>query len=333
MKKNIIILIITLVIGVIGIWIYDNYKVKLYEKDLFYMDTYINVKLYSNNKDTANKALDEIDKIYSEYHKLTDRYNSYQNLVNLYTINNNVSTDEYLKIDEKLYKLIEYGIKMYNDSDGKIDISMGNVIDIWRGYRTSGLGVPTLEELKYVNYNNISQIELKDGQIKNNNLNLDLGSISKGYTTEKVAEYLNNIGLNTYLINAGGNVIVGESYKKDKYKVGLEDPNSKYGEVFKVINVTNKSVVTSGGYLRYYEYDGKKYHHIIDPDTLFPSDYMKSVTVITDDSAYADFLSTYLFLFPVDQGKEYVESLDNVEAIWYLNDDTYVTSNGFKQYE
>ena len=333
MKKNIIILIITLVIGVIGIWIYDNYKVKLYEKDLFYMDTYINVKLYSNNKDKANKALDEIDKIYSEYHKLTDRYNSYPNLVNLYTINTNVSTDEYLKIDEKLYKLIEYGIKMYNDSNGKIDISMGNVIDIWRGYRTSGLGVPTLEELKYVNYNNISQIELKDGQIKNNNLNLDLGSISKGYTTEKVAEYLNNIGLNTYLINAGGNVIVGESYKKDKYKVGLEDPNSKYGEVFKVINVTNKSVVTSGGYLRYYEYDGKKYHHIIDPDTLFPSDYMKSVTVITDDSAYADFLSTYLFLFPVDQGKEYVESLDNVEAIWYLNDDTYVTSNGFKQYE
>lgn len=333
MKKNIIILIITLLIGVIGIWIYDSYKIKLYEKDLFYMDTYINVKLYSNNKDKANKALDEIDKIYSEYHKLTDRYNSYQNLVNLYTINNNVSTDEYLKIDEKLYKLIEYGIKMYNDSNGKIDISMGNVIDIWRGYRTSGLGVPTLEELKYVNYNNISQIELKDGQIKNNNLNLDLGSISKGYTTEKVAEYLNNIGLNTYLINAGGNVIVGESYKKDKYKVGLEDPNSKYGEVFKVINVTNKSVVTSGGYLRYYEYDGKKYHHIIDPDTLFPSDYMKSVTVITDDSAYADFLSTYLFLFPVDQGKEYVESLDNVEAIWYLNDDTYVTSNGFKQYE
>ena len=333
MKKNIIILIITLVIGVIGIWIYDNYKVKLYEKDLFYMDTYINVKLYSNNKEKANKALDEIDKIYNEYHKLTDRYNSYPNLVNLYTINTNVSTDEYLKIDEKLYKLIEYGIKMYNDSNGKIDISMGNVIDIWRGYRTSGLGVPTLEELKYVNYNNISQIELKDGQIKNNNLNLDLGSISKGYTTDKVAEYLNNIGLNTYLINAGGNVIVGESYKKDKYKVGLEDPNSKYGEVFKVINVTNKSVVTSGGYLRYYEYDGKKYHHIIDPDTLFPSDYMKSVTVITDDSAYADFLSTYLFLFPVDQGKEYVESLDNVEAIWYLNDDTYVTSNGFKQYE
>lgn len=333
MRKNIIILTIILVICLIGLGIYDNLKVKLYEKELLYMDTNISVKIYSDNSKKANNALKEIDEIYSEYHKLTDRYNSYSNIINLYTINNNVLDDKYLKIDEKLYKLIEYGIKLYNESNGKIDISMGNIIDVWKGYRESGIGVPTLEELKYVDYNNINKIELKDGKIKNNNLNLDLGSIAKGYVTEEVGKYLDSIGIDKYLINAGGNALVGNYYKKGKYKVGLEDPNSNTGDIFKIINVTNKAIVTSGGYLRYYEYKGKKYHHIIDPDTLFPTDYMKSVTIITDSSAYADFLSTYIFLLPVEEGKKYIESLDNVEAIWYLNDDTYVTSSGFNKYE
>lgn len=329
MKK--ILISITLILIIILI-IYFYKQPKLYEKDYYYMDTYINVKIYSNDSKKVNNAFDEIDKIYNEYHKLTDRYNSYPGITNLYTINNNVLNDEYLEIDMKLYDLIEYGINMHKLSNGKVDISMGNVIDIWKGYRESGLGVPTLEELKYVNYNSINQIELKNNKIKNNNLNLDLGSISKGYTTKIVGEYLKNIGLNKYLINAGGNVLAGTSYKKDKYKIGLENPNNQ-NDIFKIINIENKAVITSGGYNRYYEYNGIKYHHIIDPDALFPLNNMKSVTVITSDSAYGDFLSTYLFLLTVDEGIEYINDLEDVEAIWYLNDDTIKTSKGIQKYE
>ena len=329
MKK--ILISITLILIIILI-IYFYKQPKLYEKDYYYMDTYINVKIYSNDSKKVSNAFDEIDKIYNEYHKLTDRYNSYPGITNLYTINNNVLNDEYLEIDMKLYDLIEYGINMHKLSNGKVDISMGNVIDIWKGYRESGLGVPTLEELKYVNYNSINQIELKNNKIKNNNLNLDLGSISKGYTTKIVGEYLKNIGLNKYLINAGGNVLAGTSYKKDKYKIGLENPNNQ-NDIFKIINIENKAVITSGGYNRYYEYNGIKYHHIIDPDALFPLNNMKSVTVITSDSAYGDFLSTYLFLLTVDEGIEYINDLEDVEAIWYLNDDTIKTSKGIQKYE
>ena len=329
-KKTILILILFFVILIIIL--YNSFKSRIYERNYSYFDTYINIKVYSNSSKKANEALDEIDKIYSEYHKLTDRYNSYQGITNLYTINNNVLNEEYLKIDKKLYELIEYGINMYKWSNGKVDISMGNVIDIWKGYREAGISIPTIEELKYVNYNNINEIELKDNKIKNNNLNIDLGSISKGFATKKVGKYLESIGLKKYLINAGGNVLTGESYKKDKYKIGLENPNNQ-NDIYKIIKVENEAVVTSGGYLRYYEYNGTKYHHIIDPDTLFPANNVKSVTVITKDSAYADFLSTYLFLLPLEAGKKYVDELDNVEAIWYLNDDTTVTSKGFSKYE
>lgn len=329
-KKTILILILFFVILILIL--YNSFKSRIYERNYSYFDTYINVKIYSNSSKKANEALDEIDKIYSEYHKLTDRYNSYQGITNLYTINNNVLNEEYLKIDKKLYELIEYGINMYKWSNGKVDISMGNVIDIWKGYREAGISIPTIEELKYVNYNNINEIELKDNKIKNNNLNIDLGSISKGFATKKVGKYLESIGLKKYLINAGGNVLTGESYKKDKYKIGLENPNNQ-NDIYKIIKVENEAVVTSGGYLRYYEYNGTKYHHIIDPDTLFPANNVKSVTIITKDSAYADFLSTYLFLLTLEDGKKYVDELDNVEAIWYLNDDTTVTSKGFSKYE
>lgn len=332
MKNKKTILIFILLFLILIFILYNSLKNRIYERNYSYFDTYINIKVYSNSSKKANEALDEIDKIYSEYHKLTDRYNSYQGITNLYTINNNVLNEEYLKIDKKLYELIEYGINMYKWSNGKVDISMGNVIDIWKGYREAGISIPTIEELKYVNYNNINEIELKDNKIKNNNLNIDLGSISKGFATKKVGEYLESIGLKKYLINAGGNVLTGESYKKDKYKIGLENPNNQ-NDIYKIIKVENEAVVTSGGYLRYYEYNGTKYHHIIDPDTLFPANNVKSVTVITKDSAYADFLSTYLFLLPLEDGKKYVDELDNVEAIWYLSDDTTVISKGFSKYE
>lgn len=329
-KKGILIILIIIILLICILC--NTFKNKIYEKDYSYFDTYINVKIYTKNSKKVTEIFDEIDKIYSEYHKLTDRYNSYPGLTNLYTINNNVLTDKYLEIDEKLIDLINYGINMYKWSNGKVDISMGNVIDIWKGYRESNLGIPTLEELQYVNYNNIEQIEIKNNKIKNNNLNIDLGAISKGYVTQKVGEYLKSIGVEKYLINAGGNVLTGSSYKKEKYKIGLENPNNQ-NDIYKIIKVENKAVVTSGGYLRYYEYNGTKYHHIIDPETLYPTNYSKSVTVITSDSAYADFLSTYLFLLPVDEGINYVNNLKDVEAIWYLNDDTTKTSKGFNKYE
>lgn len=313
-------------------FIIDKTKKKEYTAKFYYMDTYIYVKLYSKDSEEANKALKEVEKIYKEYHELTDRYNSYDNINNIYYIKNNASDDEYITIDKKLYDVIEYGIKAYDKSNGLVDISMGNVIDIWKKYRENQTGIPSKEELEKANTNNIKDIVLKDGnKIKNNHVNIDLGAISKGYTTKVVGEYLDSIGINEYLINAGGNVLVGNHYEESNYKIGIEDPNNK-NDIFTVLKGNNIAVVTSGGYERYYEYEDKKYHHIISPETLYPTDYMKSVTIITKDSALADMLSTYLFLISIEDGKEYINELDNVEAIWYTNDDEIVLSDGAKKY-
>jgi thiamine biosynthesis lipoprotein len=304
-----------------------------FSSNLFYMDTYINVKVYGNDADKANEVLDEVDKIYKEYHELTDRYNEYNNLNNIYYINNNRSDIEKIKIDEKLYSVLDYGIKWNGISNQLLNINLGNVIDIWKEYRQNKDGIPTIEELKNSGSINIEDIVLlEDNYILNNHPNIDLGAISKGYTTKIVGDYLKEQGFDKFLINAGGNVLLGEHYHNDVYKIGIEEPNGT-GGIYQILKGKNIAVITSGSYERFYEYEGNLYHHIINPKTLMPTNHMKSVTVITSDSALGDILSTILFLMPIQDGQEFIKQFENVEAIWFANDDTVIKSPGFSNYE
>ena len=291
------------------------------------MDTYIYVKIYEKNADVANDILTEVENIYKNYHQLTDRYNHYDGIINVYDIYNNNFNEETLTIDFKLYEILEYAEKG-NEKYFKFNIEIGNIIDVWKKYRETKNGIPTLEELQTTT---TDLILLGNNQILNNHPNLDLGSIAKGYATEKVGEYLESKGIYEYLINAGGNVKVGKSYNKKNYKIGIQSPNSQE-QLLTVVKGENISVITSGGYERNYEYDGNIYHHIIDPETLYPAAYMKGVTVITKDSALGDYLSTSLFLMSIDEGQKFIKDYE-AEAIWYTNDNQIIRSEKFKEYE
>lgn len=296
------------------------------------MDTYILVKVYSNNESSAKKALSKVEEIYKNYHELVDRYNEYDNLNNVYYINNNNSNEESIEVDEKLYNLIKYSLSWQEKSNYLFDINMGNVIDVWKTYMEKNDGIPSLNELDFANEKKIDVVLLDNNKILNNHPNLDLGGIAKGYATEEVGEYLESIGLNQYLINAGGNVKLGKHYDGKKYKIGIENPNDT-SKIYQKIDGENISIVTSGSYQRYYEYDGKRYHHIISPKTLYPDNYVKSVTVVAPDSKLADILSTTLFMMDVEDGLDYIKDFKDVEAIWYVDDNNIIKTEGFSRYE
>lgn len=303
---------------------------KMYKDSFMYMDTYIEIKVYDVSSSKAKELLDSAKNMYKEYHELTDRYNSYDGIVNLYYLNNVLKMNKEVEIDNRLSDLIRYGISMYDKTEGYVNIAMGNVLDVWKTYREEGKSVPKTYELMDKNIN-IKDIILNDNiYMKKSNIKLDMGSYVKGYVTEEVSKYFEENGCTKYLINAGGNVKVGKKYKFEKYKIGLEEPFNT-SNIYKTLSVEMESIVTSGSYQRYYEVDGKNYNHIINPKTLYPDNYTKSVTVITKDSAYADILSTYLFMLPIEDGIKLVDSLNDVEAIWYSDDIYY--SEGFNQYE
>lgn len=335
MKNKLIIFFLTFVIIFLFIIFSINKNIeKEYTDNLFYMDTYIYIKIYSNDEEKAKRVLKDTDFLYKKYHQLSDRYNHYDGITNIYDILHNSTKEEYIKIDHELYNMISMGLEWLEKSNGLLDIRMGNVIDVWKVYRDIENGIPSMEELKVAKENTIKNIELKDNNyILNNHPNIDLGAIAKGYATQKVGEYLESQGITKYIINAGGNVKVGNHYNNSSYSIGIENPNSSVGDVYKVVYGNNISVVTSGGYARYYEYNGKKYHHIIDHNTLFPPEYSKSVTIITNDSTLGDILSTFLFLLPIEKGKEIVDIMDDVEAIWYTNDDKIIKTKGIEMYE
>ena len=162
-------------------------------------------------------------------------------------------------------------------------------------------------------------------------MSLDVGAIAKGYAAEMIAESLREKGISGYLISIGGNVCaVGAKPDGKQWTVGIEDP---FGDGFcETVGVRDVSVVTSGSYQRYFELDGVRYHHIIDPDTLFPENRFVSVTVISGNSALADALSTALFNMNIEQGKALVASLEDTHAMWLTADGEKLCSDGFKEF-
>jgi len=303
-----------------------------YEKNYFYLDTYINVRIYSNkSEEEVNNVFDEIDYLYSEYHKLTDKYNKYDGIINVYYLNEILKDNEEIEIDTRLSKLIDIGIEYYDKTEGYLNIASSNLIDIWKGYIDKEEGVPSIDELNNANIN-IKDIELV-GNIykKNNGIKIDLGAYAKGYITELVGNYLEELEIDRYLIDAGGNIKVGNNYKKDNYVIGIQNPINT-NQIFTKLSVNNVSIVTSGDYQRYYEYDGVRYNHIINPFTRMPSTNFKSVTVISEDSFLADIYSTYLFLIDLEKGKEIVNNND-ISIIWYIDNDNIIRSDKFNYKE
>ncbi|CCZ57068.1 apbE family lipoprotein [Clostridium sp. CAG:762] len=329
MKKSLY--YITILILLFGFYFsFTNRKVE-HSKNIMKMDTYISIKLYSKNK-KVDKILNDVESIYNKYDILADAYTKHDNVINVYYLNNILEVGKEVTISDDLTSLIKYGIDVYTKTNGLVNIAMGNVTSVWKKYLNDGKKVPSEKELNNLNIN-INDIVLEGNKfLKKSDVKLDLGSIAKGYVTEEVGNYLESKKIDKYLINAGGNVKVGKSYKDGKYVIGIENPNDT-NKMYKKINVENKSVVTSGDYQRYYEVNGIRYNHIINPKTRFPANNVKSVTVICDNSKDADMYSTYLFLLSLEEALNYVNNKDNLEAVFYVNEDNIITSKGFSSYE
>lgn len=325
MKK---ILAVLLVFIFIAITLLFNRSIKEYNKNFFYMDTVINVKIKTNKNDIDN-IFNNIDKIYNKYQNLT---NYYDKKSSLYYINNNNDNIDIVQIDQDLYEMLKISNTWKEKSNGKFNINIGKVLEIWKDCRDNNKKLPDYIELQNA-YNSINEIVLLDNnKIKNTNPSIDLGAISKGYASEKVSKYLEEINIKDYIINAGGNVIVGTPSNKDKYSIGIKNPE-KTNDIFKTVYGKNISVVTSGSYERFYEVDNVRYSHIIDPDTLYPANNFQSVTVIAKSSTLADILSTTLFILPLEEGLKIVEEDPSVEAIYYIDSNNIVKSKGFDKYE
>ena len=210
---------------------------------------------------------------------------------------------------------------------------MGSVLNIWHNYRENALNnnvyaIPTNTELiEASKHTGINSIVIDENNstvfIKDKYTSIDVGAIAKGYAADYAVKYLKSKGIKVALINLGGNVIAINDKDKESFKTGVVSPNNNDEYIYS-FDLSNQSAVTSGNYQRYYDYNGKRYHHIIDSKTLFPSENNKEVTVVTNSSLEGDVFSTALFILPYDEGVKLAKD-NNLKVMWIdKNDKQYL---------
>ena len=313
-----------------------NIKYTKYSKSFLELfDTASSITAYDTSQESFDKKFNELYKVIKKYSELFDIYNSYDDITNIKYLNDN-AYKEPIEVDKEIIDLLNFSIKAYAVTNGKVNIAMGSVLSIWHDYREEGKAVPPKSKLiEASKHTNIDDIIVDNKNLtvffKDKELKLDVGAVAKGYVCNKIYEYItkNNLWQNA-VISLGGNIItVGSKPDGKSFVIGIENPNSN-DFLMKVNAKDNTSVVTSGSYQRYYTVNGKNYSHIIDPDTLYPAEYFTSVTVISSDSALADAFSTALFCMSYDDGIKLVESNEEIEAIWLDNNDKTYQSSGIK---
>ena len=289
-----------------------------------YFDTAVSITIYGGTKDVADKCKDICSKYENMFSNKID--SSEISMININSAKGNWTT-----VSNETLELIKKGIEFGNISNGLFDITIGEVSQLWDFKDGNNLPDPATikEKISNVNYKNI-EIDGNNVRLSNPNAKLDLGGIAKGYIADKLKEYLLSQNIDSALINLGGNVLlVGSKLDGSNFRIGIQKPFEESGETILVVNTHDKSIVTSGTYERYFYKDNKLYHHILDTHTGYPVENdLCSVTIISDSSMMGDGLSTTAFLMGLNDGLNYIESLENTEAIFIDKDLKIHTTTG-----
>jgi thiamine biosynthesis lipoprotein len=311
-----------------------------HSREFFMLDTFIEIAVYSEDEAVAESTLDAAEEIFARVDRLMSRFDGNSDI---YRINHAEPGSEPASIDAETFCLIKRALEYCEQSGGAFDIGLGAVSDLWDfNAADAGARVPPEPDLLAVavaagGYKKIEVDESKLAIILPPGMSIDLGSIAKGYATQVAADAIRDKGIANALVNAGGNVYaLGEKPGAGsagavtrKWKVGIRHPRgSQYNDLLAAVSVSDQAVVTSGDYERYYEYDGVRYHHILDPSDGKPAGECISVTIICGDSALADYLSTAVFVLGPERGLALVSRYPGAEALIMTSDMEVVTSAG-----
>ena len=304
----------------------DSEREEASESELFALDTVITLKVYGSRRAEVLKKLEakitELDNLLS-----TGKEDSEVSRLN---------KSGQAVLSDTSVALLKKSLELNKKTGGLFDITVYPLMELW-GFPTKNYKVPSEKEinsvLKNIGANKIIFNEnTHEVSFKNKGMKIDFGGIGKGYITDELVKILNDEKVESAIINLGGNVF-GLNKKPDGslWNVAIRDPDEPE-EYMLAIRIENSAVITSGGYERYFEENGVRYHHILDPRTGKPSNKgLKSVSIVSKDGTLADTLSTSLFIMGEDEAIKYWKENGNAFDIILLTDDNrLLVSEGIK---
>ena len=289
------------------------------------LNTVVTVTIYdSQDRDLLTKCMNLCDK----YEKIFSRTASDSEL---YQLNHRElapveGTENTYQVSDDLAKLISEGLDYSELSKGAFDIAIEPLTSLW-DFTAEDPQVPKdsliQAALPKCDYHNISVDKDKNEiTLKTDDTAIELGAIAKGYIADRLKDYLVSQNVKSAIINLGGNVLcIGEKTDNSAFKIGIQKPFADRSETIAVMDIRDKSVVSSGIYERCFEQDGTLYHHLLNPKTGYPYDNgLIAVTIISDQSVDGDALSTTCFALGLEDGMKLAESLDDVQAFFVTSD-------------
>lgn len=285
-----------------------------FKETKFLMNTVVDITTVGNEQDCQKAmklAFDEIERI----DKLMNVYDRSSEVSRI----NQMAGKAAVKVSKETLEVITQAIRFARLTDGAMDITISPLMDLW-GFRDDNKKIPSEGEIKarlpLLDYRKV-MVNEADSTVKLTSLGMqiDLGAITPGYAVDRAIQVLKNAGIQNALVNAGGEIYsIGSPPKRKAWRIGIRHPR-KPGELLGVVEMSEKGVSTSGDYENFFEVDGRKYCHIIDPKTGRPVEGIMSVTVIAKNTTEADALSTALFPLGAEKGLKLIESLDGVDVI------------------
>ncbi len=289
----------------------ENTQQDTVEDTRFLMDTTVDVRVMGHD---AQRAL---EKAYAEMDRVESVFSRHRDDSDIGRINEH--SGQWVEVSREAMELLQKGIDFGDLTDGSFDVTIGALVSLW-DVGSGERRIPSHEEIEaakeLVDYRTVAldweanKVRIPEGAV------LDLGGIAKGYAVDRGSAVLREEGIEHGLINAGGDVsVIGTREGPDQpWRVGIQDP-AQTNQVLGVAELIDTTIVTSGDYQRYFEKDGTRFHHIIDPETGWPADQVTSVTVVAPTAVVGDALSTALFVKGKAESQELLETFDDVNAI------------------
>jgi len=296
-----------LLIGGLAYLQYDR-RTQEYRSDQFLMDTLITIKVYGHNPETLKKAVAEA---YAEIRRIAELADGFPPIgtpawksSDVCRINDQAGRQA-VRVDDDILTMLALAQKYHQLSEGAFDVTVGPLMELW-GFGGNNPRVPepgrVQAALALVGSDKLVLNEQdRTAFLRQPGMKLDLGAIAKGYATEKALRILKDNGIESALIDAGGNIrTLGRNPDDAPWKIGIKDPRAA-DAIVAVLQLEDAAAVTSGDYYRYFEDSGKRYHHILDPRSGYPATAHMTATVVAKDAGLADILSTAFFVLPTEK--------------------------------
>lgn len=291
---------------------------KTYSSSRFLMGTLVTITVMDTSSQHAGNSMDAA---FGEIARIEGLMSPYREQSDVYRLNHAPKKgSDPVRISEETFSLVKEAIRISDQTNGCFDITYASVSDLW-DFSSEQFSPPARKKvrsrMKAFNYKNISLKPGKHAVELHNGASVGLGGIAKGYAIRMAIHVLRENNIQDAIVEAGGDIQVTGHKNGTPWKIGIRHPRKK-GDIIGTLAMEGMdSIATSGDYERFRMYNGKRYHHILDPETGYPAESdLVSVSAITKDPVDADALATALFVMGHEKGMKYVQKQHGLSAIF-----------------